>query len=94
MYACLIGNSSVGIRECAYLGIPVVNIGSRQSGRERGRNVIDVGYSQSAITAAINKQLANGHYEADKIYGQGDSGQQIADLLAKTELSFSKILSY
>lgn len=92
--ACLIGNSSVGIRECAYLGIPVVNIGSRQSGRERGQNVLDVEYSQSAIKAAIQRQLANGHYEADKIYGRGDSGRQIADLLAKAALSFSKILSY
>ena len=33
----LIGNSSAGIRECSYLGVPVVNIGSRQDGRERGR---------------------------------------------------------
>jgi UDP-hydrolysing UDP-N-acetyl-D-glucosamine 2-epimerase len=41
---CLIGNSSVGIRECSYLGVPVVNIGSRQSGRDRGMNVLDAGY--------------------------------------------------
>ena len=40
---CLIGNSSVGIRECAYLGIPVVNIGDRQKNRLRAENVIDVG---------------------------------------------------
>ena len=33
---CLVGNSSVGIRECAFLGVPVVNIGSRQHGRHRG----------------------------------------------------------
>ena len=39
---CLIGNSSVGIRESSFLGIPVVNIGSRQNGRERGRNVAAV----------------------------------------------------
>ena len=39
---CLVGNSSVGVRECSYLGVPVVNIGSRQSGRDRGINVIDV----------------------------------------------------
>src|SRR5262249_15596005 len=33
---CLVGNSSVGIRECSYLGVPVVNIGTRQAGRDRG----------------------------------------------------------
>jgi UDP-hydrolysing UDP-N-acetyl-D-glucosamine 2-epimerase len=41
--ACLVGNSSSGIREGAYLGVPTVNIGSRQQRRERGGNVIDVG---------------------------------------------------
>jgi UDP-N-acetylglucosamine 2-epimerase len=39
---CLIGNSSAGIRECSYLGVPVVNIGTRQNRRQRGQNVIDV----------------------------------------------------
>ncbi|HEY7784399.1 MAG TPA: UDP-N-acetylglucosamine 2-epimerase, partial [Pyrinomonadaceae bacterium] len=46
---CLIGNSSVGIRECSYLGVPVINIGSRQSGRDRGRNVVDVEYERTLI---------------------------------------------
>ena len=50
---CLIGNSSVGIRECAYLGVPVVNIGSRQNRRDRGGNSIDVDYCQEKIEAAI-----------------------------------------
>jgi hypothetical protein len=39
---CIVGNSSVGIRECSFLGVPAVNIGSRQAGRDRGSNVIDV----------------------------------------------------
>jgi UDP-N-acetylglucosamine 2-epimerase len=46
---CLIGNSSVGIRESSFMGVPVVNIGSRQSGRERGRNVIDTDYDKKSI---------------------------------------------
>ena len=54
---CLIGNSSVGIRECAYLGVPVVNIGTRQHGRDRGDNVIDVDYTKEAIRAAIQQQI-------------------------------------
>lgn len=91
---CLIGNSSVGIRECAYLGVPVVNIGTRQSGRERGRNVIDVDYDKNEIKMAILKQIENGHYETDKIYGNGDAGKRIADLLATEPLTFHKILHY
>ena len=46
---CLIGNSSVGIRECAFLGVPVINVGSRQNKRERGNNVIDVNYNANEI---------------------------------------------
>ncbi|MGB5547759.1 MAG: UDP-N-acetylglucosamine 2-epimerase, partial [Polyangiales bacterium] len=46
---CLVGNSSAGIRECSFLGVPVVNIGGRQTGRDRGANVRDVGYDRGAI---------------------------------------------
>ena len=91
---CLVGNSSVGIRECAYLGIPVVNIGSRQSGRERGKNVIDVNYKRGKIAEAIQLQIKNGHYSSDKNYGNGDAGIKIADLLANKPLTFHKILRY
>ena len=91
---CLIGNSSVGIRECSYLGIPVVNIGSRQDGRERGQNVLDVGYNRNEIKQAILHQKSNGHYASDKIYGEGDAGKKIADLLVKTPLTYHKILNY
>ncbi|MDO9373807.1 MAG: UDP-N-acetylglucosamine 2-epimerase, partial [Ferruginibacter sp.] len=91
---CLVGNSSVGIRECAYLGVPVVNIGSRQAGRERGQNVIDTGYSTQEVTLAINQQIKHGHYKPDKIYGDATAGIQIANILAKEALSFDKKLSY
>jgi len=91
---CLVGNSSVGIRECAFLGVPVVNIGSRQSGRQRGRNVIDVGYQQSEILKAVTKQIDNGRYESDPIYGDGSAGKQIADVLATCKLNIAKKLTY
>ena len=91
---CLIGNSSVGIRECAFLGVPVVNIGSRQSGRQRGRNVIDVDYDQTQIINAIKKQVGNGRYESDPIYGDGTAGEKIADVLATCEMRISKKLTY
>ena len=54
---CLIGNSSSGIRESSFLSIPVVNIGFRQKNRERGNNVIDVGYDKDQIYNAIITQI-------------------------------------
>jgi UDP-hydrolysing UDP-N-acetyl-D-glucosamine 2-epimerase len=91
---CLVGNSSVGIRECAYLGVPTVNIGSRQSGRDRGRNVIDVGHRCGEIVAAIRRHLAEGRCESDPIYGHGRAGERIAELLAREPLSIEKRLTY
>lgn len=91
---CLIGNSSVGVRECAYLGVPVVNIGSRQGGRERGQNIIDVDYNKDEIKAAIHKQILHGRYDNDLIYGSGESGVMIADVLSKAEFTFDKKISY
>lgn len=75
----LIGNSSVGIRESSYIGLPVVNIGTRQMNRLRAKNVIDVAYDSDEIKAAIEKQLKSGHYEKSNIYGSGDSGEKIAE---------------
>jgi UDP-hydrolysing UDP-N-acetyl-D-glucosamine 2-epimerase len=90
----VIGNSSVGIRECSFLGIPVVNIGTRQLGRERGQNVIDVGHDRAVIYDAIEQQIAHGRYAGDEIYGDGRAGGRIADLLTKVPLLFEKRLTY
>ena len=90
----LVGNSSVGIRECSYLGVPVVNIGSRQSGRERGQNVIDVGYDRAAIREAVRRHLGNGRYPPDPLYGDGKAGERIAHLLAEQPLKIEKRLAY
>ena len=91
---CLVGNSSVGIRECSYLGVPVVNIGSRQRGRERGRNVIDVPYDRIAIRRAIQQHLSGARPARDHIYGDGKAGQRIADLLATISLPIDKTIAY
>jgi len=90
----LIGNSSVGIRECSFLGIPCVNVGTRQAGRERGRNVIDVDYETSRIVAAVREHLANGRYPSDTLYGDGEAGTRIAALLAEVPLVIEKRLPY
>lgn len=91
---CLIGNSSVGIRESAFLGIPVINIGSRQNGRQRAKSVIDCGYNQQEIKNAIEKHFEHGHYNSECIYGDGYAGQKIADALATCELKFHKTITY
>jgi len=90
---CLIGNSSVGIRECAYLGVPVVNIGTRQNRRDRGSNVKDVTYEVQAIKNAIEEQSAIPK-KVSNIYGGGDAGKQIAELLERLPLQFHKTIMY
>jgi UDP-hydrolysing UDP-N-acetyl-D-glucosamine 2-epimerase len=91
---CLVGNSSVGIRECSFLGVPVVNIGSRQAGRDRGRNVLDVDYGRDAIMEGIQRHLRNGRCERDLIYGDGRAGERIAELLGHVPLRIEKRLAY
>ena len=91
---CIAGNSSVAIRECSYLGVPAVNIGTRQEGRDRGANVLDVPYDRGAIRAAIERSLTGERPEPDLLYGDGRSGERIAELLAKVPLEIEKRLDY
>ena len=91
---CLVGNSSVGIRECSYLGVPVVNIGTRQEGRDRANNVLDVGYTRQAIAEAIRNRSANGRFPKDSLYGDGQAGGRIAQLLDERPLTIEKRLTY
>jgi UDP-N-acetylglucosamine 2-epimerase len=90
----LIGNSSVGIRECSFLGVPVVNIGTRQYGRERGRNVLDTGYTEAEIYNSIKTQLTKVNRHQDFIFGSGNSGLKIAEVLANVKLRSHKTLTY
>ena len=90
----IVGNSSVAIRECAFMGVPAVNIGTRQSGRDRGGNVVDVDYDRHAILAAIRRQFEAGRLLSDPLYGIGDAGQRIAEVIATTPLSYAKRLTY
>jgi len=90
----IVGNSSVAIRECSYLGVPAVNIGSRQQGRERGTNVLDVDHDRTAIAAAIAEHVRRGKAPIDHLYGDGRAGARIADCLATTALTVEKRLTY
>jgi len=87
---CLVGNSSVGIRECSFMGVPVVNIGDRQNNRERGNNVIDVDYNNQNILDAIEYQIKTKKYPSNYLYGDGDAGRHIADILASHNLALKK----
>jgi UDP-hydrolysing UDP-N-acetyl-D-glucosamine 2-epimerase len=82
-----VGNSSAGIKETPAFGCPVVNIGSRQQGRLRGSNVIDVSYDAVAIREAILRCVNDSEFRstcrtAANPYGAGDAGKRIAEVLA------------
>jgi UDP-hydrolysing UDP-N-acetyl-D-glucosamine 2-epimerase len=92
--AVLVGNSSSGLREGAFMGVPTVNIGTRQQGREHAENVTMAGYDAKEIEAAIRKQLKHGKYQRSLMFGDGTAGKQIADILATAEFRIQKMLSY
>jgi UDP-hydrolysing UDP-N-acetyl-D-glucosamine 2-epimerase len=92
--AVLVGNSSSAIREGSFIGTPAVNIGSRQVGRDRGANVIDVAYGRAAIADAMRTQIEPGRDEREPIYGDGSAGERIADVLAREEITLDKRMTY
>lgn len=84
--ACIVGNSSSGIRESCYFGTPAINIGTRQNGRERGKNVINVGYNKTEIKKAILKSIQHGKYPPEYIYGKGNASKKIVKILSTIKL--------
>lgn len=88
---CITGNSSSGIMEAGFLGVPAVNIGTRQTGRERGANVMDVPYDRVLIKKAIVEQLSHGHYPKDTLFGDGLAGEKIAHVLSTKQVSLQKM---
>ena len=92
--AVAVGNSSSFLREGAYLGTRVVNVGTRQGGREHGRNVMHVGHDAHRIAEAIKTQLDHGPYPTDPIFGDGTAGEQIAEVLSWVDLTVQKRITY
>ena len=88
---CAVGNSSSFIREGAYLGTPVVLVGSRQNNRERSGNVVEVDGGVNEINSAVRRQLAVGKYPASNLFGNGTAGEKIAEKLAGVSLNVQKI---
>ena len=92
--AVLVGNSSSGIIEAASFGTPVLDIGPRQQGRERGRNVLHSDYDAAAISRILRKLWNNGKPERIRcrnVYGTGDASGQMADILARIPLDPIKL---
>ena len=87
----MVGNSSSGIIEAASFRLPVVNIGSRQAGRIRGKNVIDVGYSRGEIEGGIREALSSdfkaGLSDLINPYGDGESAGRIVGALRETTIN-------
>ncbi len=86
----MIGNSSSGIMEAASFALPAVNVGMRQQGRERARNVIDAPAETAAIVAAVAKALSpefrNSLRGMENPYGDGTAAQTIARVLTNVPL--------
>ena len=91
---CLVGNSSSAIREGAFIGTPSVNIGSRQTARQRGNNVVDTDYNRSAIADAIRDRSRAGRFKSEPIYGDGTAGPKIADILSRAVFDLNKVITY
>lgn len=94
--SCLIGNSSSGIRESAFIGTPVVNIGTRQNGRDRGRNVVNSNYEIKNIYRAIIKQVnRNQKYNSSNIYGSGNTAKKIVNKIIEIKkINIQKMIRY
>jgi UDP-hydrolysing UDP-N-acetyl-D-glucosamine 2-epimerase len=88
--SCLVGNSSAGIKECSFLGTPVVNIGGRQQGRLAAAHVVHVGYDAEQIRGAVVSQLAHGRYPSADIYYRPEASSAVVDVLANVELYTQK----
>ncbi|MDD2822982.1 MAG: UDP-N-acetylglucosamine 2-epimerase [Candidatus Daviesbacteria bacterium] len=95
--AVWIGNSSGAMIESSSFKTPVVNIGTRQIGRQRGKNVIDVSYNREEIVKAIKKSLTDKSYLAKlqtikNLWGDGKTGPRVARILEEVEIN-SKLLT-
>jgi hypothetical protein len=77
------------------MGVPAVNIGSRQINRQRGKNVIDVPHKASEIQRGIEERVSKfGLLAEDHVYGNGTAGIRIADQCAETLLTHYKTITY
>lgn len=93
----LVGNSSSGIVEAASLGTPVVNIGDRQSNRERNSNTFDALPEKSDIVEKIRLARNFDRTIRTNIYGDGRAAQKISAVISELEINsglLKKVMTY
>lgn len=91
---CMIGNSSSAVREGEAIGVPAINVGSRQNMRQKGHNIIDIDVDRQSIVEATRRQIAHGHYESEFLYGSGNAGINIADIIYRTEFTTTQKINH
>ena len=77
----IIGNSSVGVREASYYGIPSINLGSRQNKRVENEDIINCDFSEKEILKSIKKALKIKRRKVKKLFGKGDSDKKFIKIL-------------
>jgi GDP/UDP-N,N'-diacetylbacillosamine 2-epimerase (hydrolysing) len=87
----MIGNSSSGIIEAPSFKLPVVNIGTRQDGRLRSCNIIDISYGKEAVKAGVKKVLEDKDFKKQlesctNLYGDGNASGKIAAILSHIKI--------
>lgn len=90
--AVIVGNSSSAIIEAPSFGVPAVNIGSRQHGRQKGENILDAGYDSQKIALAVRRALSDDGFKrkvktAKNPYGDGNSSQKIVSILESLDIT-------
>ena len=79
--SCFVGNSSSAIREGSFLGVPSVNIGNRQSQREKKENIINTNSKSDSIKKGILYQLKKKKYKSFKTYGDGYAAKKMIKII-------------
>lgn len=92
--SCIIGNSSVGIRESSFLGTPSVSIGTRQQMRMHADNVVTSEIEKAVLKRNILAQVQHGAYPVSGLYGDGKAGERIAHVLMNCRFSIEKQMTY
>jgi GDP/UDP-N,N'-diacetylbacillosamine 2-epimerase (hydrolysing) len=90
--SCLLGNSSAGILEAPFLGLPVINVGNRQHGRIHSDNVQYIGHDKDQIVSALKKAVFDPEYRKKvsscaNPFGDGRSAERIAGILASVDIN-------
>jgi UDP-N-acetylglucosamine 2-epimerase len=89
--SCILGNSSSGIRESAYLGVPSVVIGDRQLGREHSDNVKLTSHDSEQIIETTRTQILHGKYRSSDLFGDGSAGVKMISILESLDPKIQKI---